>query len=132
MEAFLIGGGQVLKIKGQIGETPVCAEARFKRGEIVKVSRRNGAAHIPAELVVAVAIPPNFSPDWALADLVGEPRPPMHQVGARTISYILVRENDPTPYLVKERDLRPSGKEPVEMGQARRQTDEEAASQNQS
>lgn len=127
MEAFLIGNGQVMRIEGQRGETPPCPEAKFKRGDIVKVSRRKGFEHIPAELIVAVAVPPNFSPDWALADLVGEPRALMHQVGSRAITYILVRENDPKPYHLNERDLRPSGKEPIEIGQARMETGAEAA-----
>lgn len=115
-EAFLIGGGQVHRLQGQRGETPPCPEAKFKRGDVVKVSRRQGCQHIPAELVVLVAIPRDFSPDFALADLLAKPRPLMHQVGSRSISYILCREGDKTPYLIKERDLRPSGKEPVQVG----------------
>ena len=93
----------------------------------MKVRNIKALASFPREAVVAVAIPPDFSPDHALADLVGEPRPLMAQVGARTITYILVRENDPKPYLARERDLLPSGKEPVEIGQARRETEAEAA-----
>ncbi len=126
-EALLIGNHQIMRIEGQRGETPACPEAKFARGDVVKISRRKACEHLPAELIVAVAIPPNFSPDWALADLVGEPRPLIHQVGSRSITYILVRENDPKPYLLKERDMRPSGKEPVAFGQARRETDEDAA-----
>ncbi|MEI9804136.1 MAG: hypothetical protein WDN48_06270 [Pseudolabrys sp.] len=63
-----------------------------------------------------VAIPPGFSPDDAMADLVGEPRPLMKQVGRRVVSYILSREGDPTAYTCRERDITPSGKEPVEIG----------------
>lgn len=122
-EALLIGGGQVHRIIGPRGETPACPEARFNRGDVVKVSRRKDVAHFPAELIVAVAVPPGFSPDWAMADLVGEPRPLMHQVGARAITYILLRENDPKTYLLRERDMRPSGKEPVEIGTIRRETE---------
>jgi hypothetical protein len=125
-QAFLIGGGKIHRLMGQRGETPPCPEAKFKPGDVMKVRRNKAVGHFPPELVVAVAIPPGFSPDYALADLVGEPRPLMCQVGARKITYILVRENDPKPYCASERDLLPSGKPPVEMGQARRETEAEA------
>ena len=115
--AFLIGpGGQVSRLTGARGETPSCAEAKFKRGDVVKVRNTKALANFPREAVVAVAIPPGFSPDHALADLVGKPRPLMAQVGARSITYVLVRENDPKPYLARERDLLSSGKPPVEIG----------------
>jgi hypothetical protein len=115
-EAFLIGGGQVNRLIGERGVTPPCPEAKFKRGDIVKVRRNRAVGHFPAELVVLVAIPPHFSPDDALADLVGEPRPFMKQIGSRRITYILCREDDPTPYHCGERDILPSGKEPIEIG----------------
>jgi hypothetical protein len=124
-EAFLIGNGQIMRLEGVRGETPPCADARFKRGDVVKIRNTKALAHFPREAVVAVAIPPGFSPDHALADLVGKPRPLMAQVGARTITYILVRENDPKPYLIRERDLLPSGKEPIEIGTCRAETPEE-------
>jgi hypothetical protein len=126
-EAFLIGGGRILRINGPRGETPACEGAKFKRGDIVKVRNRRALQHFPREAVVAVAIPPGFSPDFALADLVGEPRPLMAQVGARGITYVLVRENDPKPYLIRESNLLPSGKEPIEIGTCRRETEEESA-----
>ena len=115
-DAFLIGNGQIHRIVGQRGETPACPAARFKQGDVVRVRNTKALAKFPREAIVASAIPPDFSPDHALADLVGEPRPLMARVGFRTISYILVRENDPKPYLVKERDLLPSDKPPVEIG----------------
>lgn len=115
-EAFLIGGGQIHRIIGERGETPACPEAKFKRGDVVKVRRNLAVGHFPAELIVLVAIPPGFSPDDAMADLVGEPRPLMKQVGRRVISYILWHEADPRVYTCRERDLLPSGKEPVEIG----------------
>jgi hypothetical protein len=113
--AFLIGSGKITALQGPRGETPFCPGAQFKRGDVVKVRNTKALATFPREAVVAVAVPPQFSPDWALADLMGEPRPLMCQVGARGITYILVRENDPKPYLAKERDLLPSGKEPIEI-----------------
>jgi hypothetical protein len=125
-QAFLIGGGQVHRIVGQRGETPPCPCAKFKRGDIVRVRNTKALAHFPREAVVAVAIPPGFSPDYALADLVGEPRPLMCQVGSRAVTYILVREGDPKPYLARESGLLPSGKDPVEIGAARRETEAEA------
>jgi hypothetical protein len=119
-EAFLIGGGKVHRLIGPRGETPPCPESKHKRGDVVKVRNTKSLAHFPREAVVVVAIPPGFSPDHALADLVGEPRPLMAQVGARGVTYVLVRENDPTPYLARERDLLPSGKPSVEIGTVRR------------
>jgi hypothetical protein len=126
-EAFLIGGGQIHRIEGQRGETPACHDAKFKRGDVVKVRRNRAVGHFPEELIVLVAVPAGFSPDDAMADLLGEPRPFMKQVGSRTITYILCRENDPTAYTCRERDLLPSGKAPVEIGTCRRETEEEKA-----
>jgi hypothetical protein len=119
--AFLIGpSGQVSRLTGARGETPPCAGAKFNRGDVVKVRNTKALAQFPREAIVAVAIPPGFSPDHALADLVGEPRPFMAQVGSRSITYVLVCENDPKPYLARERDLLPSGKPPVEIGTVKR------------
>src|ERR1700688_1990850 len=115
-EAFLIGGGQIHRIVGERGETPPCPDAKFKRGDIVKVRRNKTVGHFPSELVVLVAIPPGFSPDDAIADLLGKPRPLMKQVGSRRIRYILCRESDTTPYCCGEHDILPSGKEPIEIG----------------
>ena len=115
-EAFLIGGGQILRLRGERGETPSCPEAKFSRGDIVRVRRNRATGHFPPELVVLVAIPPGFSSDDALADLLGKPRPLMKQVGSKRVTYILCRENDPMPYHCGERDLLPSGKERVEIG----------------
>jgi hypothetical protein len=61
--AFLIGpGGQVSRLIGPRGETPPCAEAKFKRGDVVKVRNTKALANFPREAVVAVAIPPGT---WA-------------------------------------------------------------------
>lgn len=62
-QAFLIGGGQIHRIIGERGETPPCPEAKFKRGDVVKVRRNQAVGHFPPELIVLVAIPPGFSPD---------------------------------------------------------------------
>ena len=98
------------------GETPPCEAAKFKRGDVVKVRRNKAVGHFPEELIVLVAIPPGFSPDDALADLLGKPRPVMTQVGRSSITYILCREGDQTPYKCCEKDLLPSGKPAVEIG----------------
>lgn len=103
------------------GETPACPAAIFKRGDIVKVRNTKALKDFPREAVVAVAIPPAFSPDWALADLVGEPRPALAQVGARGVTYILVVEGGRRPYLAREKDLQPSGKPRVEIGTIKRE-----------
>ena len=115
-QAFLIGGGKIHRITGARGETPPCPEARFKRGDVVKVRRNRAVGHFPPELIVLVAVPPGFSPDDAMADLVGKPRPLMKQVGRRVVTYILCQEGSPKVYSCRERDLLPSGKEPVKIG----------------
>lgn len=103
------------------GETPPCPGARFKPGDVVKLSRRRAFASFPAEAIVATAVPPGFPASYALADLLGEARPLMITKPLRVISYILVNEGDPKPYHAPERDLRPSGKPPVEIGGLRRE-----------
>lgn len=118
-EAFLFGAGRVYCIEGERGETPPCPEARFQRGDVVKVRRNKSVGRFPPELVVLAALPPRFSPDDALADLVGRPRPLMKRVGRRGITYILAQEGNSTPYYCRERDILPSGKEPVEIGSIR-------------
>jgi len=115
-QGFLIGRGRIHRLIGERGETPSCPEAKFKRGDVVKVRRNQSVGHFPAELIVLVAVPPGFSPDDAIADLVGKPRPLMKRVGWRAISYILCREGDQAIYNCRERDLLPSGKDPVEIG----------------
>lgn len=116
MSAFLIGGGQILEIHGERGATPACQNAKYKPGDIVKIKARKDLAHFPRKAVIAVAIPPGFSPDHALADLLGEPRPLLAVVGARVVTYILVNDGDPKPYLIKESDLRDSGEPPIAIG----------------
>ncbi len=115
-DVFLIGNGRMHRLAGQRGETPACPSAQFKRGEIVKVRRNRSVGHFPAELIVLVAVPLGFSADDALADLVGEPRQLMKRVGVKAISYILCQEGSDKVYTCRERDLMPSGKQPVEIG----------------
>lgn len=97
------------------GETPPCPDAIFKRGDVVKVRNTKALAHFPREAIIAGAIPPGFSPDWALADLVGEARPALAQVGARKVTYILVVEGGTKVWLAREKNLTPTGKT-VEIG----------------
>lgn len=49
------------------------------------------------------------------------PRGRPYDGAVRSISYILVREDDPKPYCLNERDLRPSKKPPVDLGTVARQ-----------
>ena len=119
--AFLIGpGGHVTKIERGRGETPACPTAKFQRGDIVRVRRNKRVGHFPPLLTVLVAVPPGFSPDDALADLLGEPRSLMTRVGVRSVTYILANEGDPKPYLCREADLMPSGEESVDIGSVSR------------
>lgn len=90
------------------GSTPECPDALFKPGEVVRWKRVAG-------YIVAVAVPAGFPAEYALADLTKTARPLMITKPARAVTYILVRENDPRPYLARERDLRPTG-EHVDIG----------------
>jgi hypothetical protein len=122
-----MGGNPILLVTNAgRGETPPCEGAIFKRGDVVTLRRRRRLSHLPSEAVVAVAIPPHFPPEYALADLLGEPRPLMITRGLRCISYILVNDGDPKPYHLRERDLLPTGKPPVEIGSIQREGPEEA------
>lgn len=102
------------------GTTPECPEARFKRGDVVKVRNTKALAHFPREAIVAVAVPPGFPGEYALADLLSRPRPLMITRPKRVMSYILVNEGDLRPYLARESDLLPSGKPSVEIGSFQR------------
>lgn len=114
--AWIFGhGGKMTKIEAQRGETPACPEARFQRGDIVKVMRNKSVGHFPAECAVVAVIPTGFSPDWAPADLFGKPRPLMCSVGVPEISYLLAADGDPTPYVVTDKNLLPSGKDRVQI-----------------
>ncbi len=108
------------------GETPPCPAAAFEPGDIVKVPKSARFPNWPARLAVLVAIPPGFSASYALADLLGKPRPLMCQVPARGVTYILadVEGADTTPYLAKERDLRSTG-DRVEIGTISQEAPEE-------
>jgi len=122
VEFVELGNNTLFVVNAGKGETPPCAQAMFKRGDVVKIRNKKSLAHFPREAVVAVAIPPGFSPDYALADLLGEPRPLMIREGKRCVTYILVNEGDQTPYMAKESDLLPSGKPAIDIGTFSRAT----------
>jgi hypothetical protein len=113
---LLLGpGGQMTRLEGPRGTTPECPVAKFKKGDVVRIRRLKHLRDLPDIAAVAVVIPPNFSPDWAMADLRGKPRPLMAQVGSKAITYIVGFDGNPTPYLIKEKYLLPSGEPPVEI-----------------
>ncbi|AEH88167.1 hypothetical protein [Mesorhizobium opportunistum] len=105
------------------GITPPCAQAKFKSGDVVAVSRRKHVRHVPESLVVLTAIPPGFPGEYALSDLIGEPRPLMISKPLRVVSYILCREGDPRPYHLREADISETGQS-VEIGTISREGDE--------
>lgn len=98
------------------GETPPAPDAIFKPGDVVKVARRKALNSFPRELVVLVAVPPGFPVEYALADLLKEPRPLMITKPRRVTQYILAREGDPKPYVTCAVGLLPSGKPAVQIG----------------
>lgn len=107
-------GDNLLKGFAVHAATPVFSP--YKGGDVVKVRRNQAVGHFPAELIVLVAVPPHFSPDDAIADLLGKPRQLMKRVGSRQITYIMCQENDQGIYHCPEKQLLPSGKEPIEIG----------------
>lgn len=119
MNAFIFGNGEMRRIEGMVGETPPCPTAKYAPGDIVRIRRNMAVGHFPHELVVLVAVPPGFSPDHAIADLIGKPRPLMVRCGCRQISYILADpDGGTTPFHCRERDvLRAVGR--VEIGSIR-------------
>jgi hypothetical protein len=114
-DAFIIGNGEMLRIEGERGATPPCPDALFKINQTVRIRRLNHLKHLPELGIVAAVVPPDFSPDWAWADLCGRPRPLLAQVGTRHISYIIAFEGDGRPLLLREKYLRPSNEPPGEV-----------------
>lgn len=113
---FILGpNGQISTLQGPRGTTPECPEALFKKNDVVRLRNKKHLYGLPRVGAVAAVIPKGFSPDWAMADLHGKPRPLMCQVGARSVTYIIGFEGIRTPYLFKECDLRPSGLPPAEI-----------------
>jgi hypothetical protein len=86
-----------IAIRARDGTTPNAPGAKFKTGDVVTV------------------IPLGFSPDWAWADTLGNPRPLMCQVGARHVTYIVAFEGDPRPTLLREKYLLPTREPSAEM-----------------
>lgn len=91
------------------GTTPACPEAKLAPGDRVDWARMGDG------YIVAVAVPPGFPAEYALADLTGIARPLMITKPTRAVQYILVREGDQRPYLAKEKSLKPTG-EHVDIG----------------
>ena len=106
--AFLIGNGQITRLEGPHGTTPDCPEAKFQKDDVLKVRQLRGLSVAGQRGVVAAVVPPGFSACWAWADLRGDPRPLMHQVPDRAVTYILAMESG-RALLMKERYLLPTG-----------------------
>lgn len=99
-----------------VGVTPHCPDARFNIGDVVRVRRLKHLRHLPDEGAVACVVPPGFPAEYALADASGRRRPLMITKPSRLITYIVAFEDDPTPHLLREAYLLPSGKAPVSVG----------------
>ena len=102
------------------GETPPCPDAIFRRGDVVLLRKSRSLPNLPRELIILVAIPPGFSPDWAQADLLNQPRPLAARKGACDVTYFGVKQGDHQLYIAREKDLTPTGKS-VEIGSIRRE-----------
>jgi hypothetical protein len=111
--------GNVIEIKDAgRGQTPDCPDAKFKAGDVVNVRRTKALAEFPPQMVVLKAVPAGFPAVYAIADLVGQPRPLMISAPRRCITYILCEADKvpATPYVARESDLLPSGKEGFTIG----------------
>lgn len=101
-------GNPILVVKDAgHGTTPACPQAKYHCGDVMRWGK--------LEAAIIGIVPPGFSAEYALADLLGEPRPLMIRREKRCVCYILAREGDPSPYLVAESRLRPTG-QTVEIG----------------
>lgn len=105
------------------GKTPEVPDSKFRRGDVVKIRRLKALAGFPRKAVVLCALPPGFPPEYALADLMGEPRPLMVTQGRRCVSYILVNEGDSQSYIATDKHLIASGEPPIEIGSVQRGPD---------
>lgn len=113
-----MGNPALLALNAGHGTTPSC-ESTHKRGDVVKVRRTKALADFPPEAVVICVVPPHFSPDYAVADMFGEPRPLMIREGSRCVTYILAREGDPQHYIARDKHLIATG-ETVQIGSVSR------------
>lgn len=102
-------------INAGTGTTPECSEAKFKPGDVVKVRRLKHLKHLPEIAAVAVVVPPGVPAEYAWADFHKRPRPLMVTQERRYVRYIVGFDSDPTPQIIRERDLLPSGEPPVEI-----------------
>lgn len=91
------------------GETPPCPAAKFSVGDVVKVRRLKHLLHLSTIGAIAAVVPPGFPPEYAWADATKRPRPLMITRPFRSVSYIVGFEGDTRPFLLRERDLLPSG-----------------------
>ena len=114
-QTLLIGNGQVTVLTGPQGVTPDCPEALFRKNQVVRVRRLKHLRDLPELAVIVACVPPGFSPDWAWADVLGKPRPLMCQVPARHVQYLIAFAGNPTPVLMREKNLLPSNEPDAEI-----------------
>lgn len=115
-QVMLIGNGQITILTGPRCTTPDCPEAKFRKNQVVRVRRLKHLRDLPELAVIVTCVPPGFSPDHAWADVLGKPRPLMCQVPARHVQYLIAFECNPTPMLIREKNLLPSNEPDAEIG----------------
>ena len=101
---------------GGYGATPECPQALFKPGDVVKVRRLKFLKHLPEIAAVAIVVPPGFPAEYALADAKGGPRPLMITRTRRYVQYIVAFDGDQTPYLIREKFMKPSDEPSTTVG----------------
>lgn len=113
--AWLIGNGQVVRLRGEIGPTPPEPRALFKVNDVIKVRRLKHLRGLPEFGAIAAVVPIGYSPDWAWADLKGQPRPLMAEVGRRYVQYIVAFEGNLAPHLLREKYIVATDQPPAEI-----------------
>lgn len=108
-KVLLLGNGTVAELRGETGiirRIPECPRALYESGDVVRLRKNKAVGHFPRELVVLLAIPPGFSHDDALADLMGLPRPLLSRRGYKGISYLLAESSSRRDvYSVREKNI---------------------------
>ena len=101
--------GILLVLDAGHGETPVYPGALYRVGDVVRVRRLKHLRALPAVGVVAVVVPPDWPPEYALADATGNPRPLIISQPHRTLSYLVGFEGQPRAVHLRQTELRRTG-----------------------
>lgn len=105
----------LLVVNAGYGATPPCPQARFMPGDVVKIRRLKWLRHLPRIAAVAIVVPPDVPPEYAMADAHGRPRPLLISRKTGVVRYLVGFDGDPVPHLLPEKALLPSGEPRVDV-----------------